>query len=338
MGYSRDVYLAAEDEMQQRRLDALRKADERSAQFYEKYPRALELERELLQTGVKAGKAVVSGADVKEELLKLKEANLAQQKELRTIFERAGVPEDYLQPHFHCEKCEDKGYIDGKRCACMETLLREKAFDKLNRLSSLSLSSFETFSLAYYSDERTEAGPSPKRRMTQILNYCKKYAKEFTPQSDSLVFCGATGLGKTHLALAIANELTNAGFGVVYCSAPDAVQALEKEQFSRNAGDHDDGGVRKALLDCDLLILDDLGAEFITQFTSGAVYNVFNSRLTAGKPTIISTNLSLKEMEKYYSERFVSRISGSCQRLDFIGSDVRVLIKKERLCKKAEKK
>lgn len=68
-----------------------------------KYPRALELERLLLQTGVKAGKAVVGGADVKEELLKLKEANQAQQKELRGIFERAGVPEDYLQPHFYCK-------------------------------------------------------------------------------------------------------------------------------------------------------------------------------------------------------------------------------------------
>lgn len=85
MGYSRDVYLAAEDEMQRRRMDALREADERSARFYEKYPRALELERLLLQTGVKAGKAVVGGADVKEELLKLKEANQAQQKELRGI-------------------------------------------------------------------------------------------------------------------------------------------------------------------------------------------------------------------------------------------------------------
>ena len=335
MGYSRDVYLAAEDEMQRRRMDALREADERSARFYEKYPRALELERLLLQTGVKAGKAVVGGADVKEELLKLKEANQAQQKELRGIFERAGVPEDYLQPHFYCKNCEDRGYVDGKRCPCMENLLREKAFNKLNRLSPLSLSSFETFSLEDYSDERSDGGPSSRRRMTQIFNYCKKYAKEFTLQSDSLVFCGATGLGKTHLALAIANEVTNMGFGVVYCSAPDVVQALEKEQFSRSADDKEDG-VRKALLDCDLLILDDLGTEFITQFTSGAVYNVFNSRLTAGKPTIISTNLSLKEMEKYYSERFVSRISGSCQRLDFIGNDVRVLIKKERLGKKAQ--
>lgn len=334
MGYSRDIYLAAEDEMQARRMDAMRKADQRKEQFYEKYPRALAIERELLQTGVKVGKAVVSGADVRQELLKLKEANLALQKELKDIFERAGVPQDYLQPHFHCESCEDKGYIDGKRCGCMETLLKEKAFDKLNRLSPLSLSSFASFSLEYYADERIGSGPSPKRRMAQILSYCKKYAKEFTPKSDSLVFCGATGLGKTHLALAIANEVTSLGYGVVYCSVPDIVQALEKEQFSKRT-DENDGAVRKALLDCDLLILDDLGAEFITQFTCGAVYNLFNSRLTAGKPTVVSTNLSLKEMEKYYSERFVSRVMGNCQRLDFVGSDVRVLIKKERMNKKA---
>lgn len=336
MGYSRDIYLAAENEMQERRMDAMRKADERKAQFYEKYPRALAIERALLQTGAKIGKAVVSGADVKQELLKLREANLAQQKELKELFERAGVPEDYLQPHFHCENCQDKGYIDGKRCGCMETLLKEKAFDKLNRLSPLSLSSFATFSLEYYPDERTSSGPSPKKRMAQIFDYCKKYAREFTPKSDSLVFCGATGLGKTHLALAIANEATNLGYGVVYCSVPDIVQALEKEQFSRHT-DENDGSVKRALLDCDLLILDDLGTEFITQFTSGAVYNIFNSRLTAGKPTVISTNLSGKEMERYYSERFVSRVMGNCQRLDFIGSDVRILLKKKQLEKNAGK-
>lgn len=131
MGYSRDVYLAAEDEMQRRRMDALRKADERSARFYEKYPRALELERLLLQTGVKAGKAVVGGADVKEELLKLKEANQAQQKELRGIFERAGVPEDYLQPHFYCKTVKTGAMSTGNGAPVWKTCFGKRRLTSL---------------------------------------------------------------------------------------------------------------------------------------------------------------------------------------------------------------
>ena len=72
-------------------------------------------------------------------------------------------------------------------------------------------------------------------------------------------------------------------------------------------------------------ILDDLGVEFSTQFTVSCVYNIINSRLLSGKPTIISTNLTPAELEDKYTQRITSRIIGSYISLKFIGRDIRQL-------------
>ena len=132
---------------------------------------------------------------------------------------------------------------------------------------------------------------------------------------------GATGLGKTHLSLAIARAAIGKGFGVIYCSAPNIIGKLEKERFRSARGSTDESDVY--LLECDLLILDDLGTEFPTSFSSSTIYNMINSRLMASRPTIISTNLTMRELEKQYSQRLVSRIMGNHVRLEFLGSDVR---------------
>ena len=77
--------------------------------------------------------------------------------------------------------------------------------------------------------------------------------------------------------------------------------------------------------DCDLLIIDDLGAEFPSQFTTSAIGNLINERLYENRPTIISTNLSVKELTERYSERTASRILGEYKRLLFVGEDIRFL-------------
>lgn len=132
---------------------------------------------------------------------------------------------------------------------------------------------------------------------------------------------GATGLGKTHLSLAIANEVIKKGYGVIYASAPSLVSKLEKNYFSNN----DDDSAFSILVDCDLLIIDDLGTEFHSQFGVSQFYNIFNSRMLSNKPIIINTNLSVKELENNYSQRFVSRICGNAQQLNFKGKDIRAI-------------
>lgn len=313
MGYSKSVYERADRILGERRLDAQRNAERAQRAFYLAHPRAQEIENELSHTFTAIARAMMSGEHEKME--KVKNHNLELQKELEQVYKSAGISEDDLKPKYACQHCCDKGNIDGAPCECYQKLIKQIACDDLNRRSPLSLSDFSAFDLSFYPDEC-------RQKMTNIFNYCKSYADNFNPDSDSIIMTGGTGLGKTHLALAIANEVIKKGRGVIYISAPDMVSALEEFQFSREAANSEI--TPRILSECDLLIIDDLGTEFVTSFSKGAVYNVFNSRISREKPTIISTNLTISELERNYTDRFVSRVTGYCRRLHFEGSDIRI--------------
>lgn len=325
MGYSSSVYKAAADRLFERRLKAEKDADRRRAEIYKKLPRTKELEKEISQCGIQAARAVIGGENVAEQMKKLRDRNLAMQSELTDILTSNGYSENVFDPDYHCKKCSDTGYYDenGRTlvCPCMKQALISCACEELNRTAPLSLSTFDSFSLDYYDKAQdSHTGISPYNQMSKIFRYCQNYAEKFTKNSESILMKGATGLGKTHLSLAIANEVIKNGYGVIYVSAPSLMQKLEKQFFSKN----DDDSAINMLLECDLLIVDDLGTEFHGQFSVSQMYNIFNSRMLSNKPIIINTNLTMRELEKIYTERFVSRISGNAQKLDFLGSDIRV--------------
>lgn len=325
MGYSSSVYKAAADKLFERRLKAEKDADRRREAVYRKIPRVKELESQIASSGIMAARAVIGGEDVVSEMEKLRDKNLAMQRELKELLVRNGYEEDVFEPHYCCKKCNDTGYYDenGRTlvCQCLKRTLVACACEELNRTAPLSLSTFDSFSLEYYDKAVDSAtGISPYKHMSKILRYCRNYSESFTPHSESILMKGATGLGKTHLSLAIANEVIKKGYGVIYVSAPTLMSRLEKQYFSRG----DDDETLNMLIECDLLIVDDLGTEFHGQFSVSQLYNIFNSRMLSNKPIIINTNLTMRDLEKIYTERFVSRISGNAQKLDFLGRDIRI--------------
>lgn len=321
LGYSREIYDEVQQKLYRIRNKAWDELTRRKEFFYKRFPEAANIERELSATSVEAAKAVLSGSNSSVELVKLREKNKNLKQRLSSILQRVNLPEDYLEIKYNCPECEDEGFIDGIMCKCMKNMLKLEAYNKLNDLSPLETSSFDNFSVNYYSDIPMHDGEqSPRERMTLIFNFCKKYAENFKKNSPSLLMTGNTGLGKTHLSLAIAREAINKGFGVIYTSTQNMISNMEKEKFRGYAASNES---EKHYADCDLLIIDDLGTEYATPFSSAAVYNVINSRIMRGKPTIISTNLSMRELEKYYTQRMVSRIIGNNIRLEFLGSDVR---------------
>lgn len=316
MAYSKETYKKAEQELAQRRNRALAEREDRHRIAVESVPEILETEERMSAAGLATIKALGMGAvDAKEYIRKLSEINLNAQAQRRMFLKKAGFPEDWLDVHYSCPKCEDKGFVNGIMCDCFKDLLKSLEYEKLCSKLPVGSCQFDNFKLDYYPDG---AGTSPRRRMESVLNYCRTYATDFSRRSPSLLLYGKTGLGKTHLSLAVAGKAVESGYGVIYTSAQNLFNKLEKEKFGRS-----DGNTEETILDCDLLIIDDLGAEFTTQFTVSALYNIINSRELEGKPTIISTNLTPEQLTSTYSERIASRILSNFVMLYFDGSDIR---------------
>lgn len=325
MAYSREIYEEAKRELSRRRVYAEDERERRHEEVVIKLPELLKIENEMAQAGLSIAKAL-GRPDAKRFIADLAEKSKRAQSARKSLLLGAGYPEDYLETPYKCKRCEDTGFVEGKRCECHKRLLRQLAFAELQKSSPLSLSKFEGFRLDYYPDEiDSKIHLNPRKKMSEIYEFCVNYADGFNTRSPSLLMFGATGLGKTHLSLSIAREAINKGYAVIYGSTQNLLSKLEREHFSR-AGE-EKGVTEQMLLDCDLLILDDLGAEFSTSFTVSSIYNIINTRLNTGLPVIISTNLSMQELEDKYTQRITSRIGGNYIILPFCGKDVRQIKK-----------
>ena len=329
MAYTKEMFEQAQQIIDARREDNEAKAAGRRRLFESLEPAYKKWKTEMIDSVQSVLRAVEMSPEKAQTLIEAqKNRNLAAQQEIQALLRKNDLPPDYLETKFTCPLCEDTGVKDGKLCACQIEVLKRLAFTEAGRKSPLKFSRFEDFRLDYYSDAYDKTCKcSPRERMETILQFCREYAAEFDADcSQSILMYGETGLGKTHLSLAIAGEVIGKGYHVLYNSAQNIFNELQKERFGKT----DTGGQYEAmLLECDLLVIDDLGAEFSTQFTNAALYNIINTRMNLSLPTIISTNLDLKELEERYSRRISSRLIGEYAALCFIGADVRQ-IKKER--------
>ncbi len=314
MAYSREIREIAAERIAQNRRNAEMKADYNEEKFFSEYPEARELSRKKGQTFAKIGIAMTKGKDVKEKLEKVKEENLALQARIEEILKEAGMTKADITPQYSCPKCKDIGYdSSGNRCECFKQMCKVVAYEEFNKKSTLKNASFETFDFKRYLD-------SSNTVMLQNLEDCKKFAYEFKPGANGIIMIGPTGLGKTHLSTAIGRVVIEKGYSVVSDSAFRLVNQIESERFS------DERDKTIALLsEADLLIIDDLGAENLTNYTLAALTNIIDTRIANEKSTIISTNRDVMELEKTYSQRIVSRMFGYYRQMRFFGSDNRVI-------------
>ena len=163
--------------------------------------------------------------------------------------------------------------------------------------------------------------------MKRVVTVCEGFARRFPDYPlHNLLLSGGTGLGKTFLSGCIAREVSGRGYSVVYDTAISLFSTFEAKKFSRDLGQErqarDD---TRRYLNCDLLILDDLGSELTTPLAQSTLYEVVNSRLQGGKHTIISTNLSMEQIGARYTPQVVSRLAGAYQELTFYGDDIRLM-------------
>ncbi len=311
MKYTSEVFDIAQSKLEERRLTAISEANRRRIQVENDFPEIRRINEQLSNTLAEISLGMKS-ENVREAIDMIAEKNLAAQKQLVFFLEAAGLGKDYLRPEFVCKKCNDTGFVSGKRCECFEELLKKTAISKLNEQCRVKLCRFEEFSLEFYEGK-------DRATMENVLNICKKYARGFSCNSDSLLFYGGTGLSKTFMSSAIASQVINNGFSVTYDSFSNYVRLLENERFGRS-----DTHTMSLLISADLVILDDLGSEMYSPFGEASLYEIINTRINYGLPTIVSTNLSFDELEKKYNERIYSRLCCTFIPIEFVGRDIRM--------------
>ncbi len=285
----------------------LDEAKTRRYELHARIPRVAEIDRRIEGFALR----MLGGESAEKLRAESKELN----SEREALLTASGYAPDYDEPRFECTVCNDSGYTDElKICKCIHAMVESEKYAQSPLAGGLSGKSFDNFSLSYF------ASGAERDTMESILNGCKKYAESFSEDSSAgLVFIGGTGLGKTHLSAAIANRIAERGERVVYESAQQIFDTLDAVRFNRA-----DISERKKYENCRLLIIDDLGAECITQYSVSAITSLIDLRIVNGRKTIISTNLSPAAIRKTYGERLLSRLLGEFRVLQFVGRDIRM--------------
>lgn len=313
MGYDSETLEKAIAQIQANGRRRSLRFESRLQQAKAQEPRLSELENAMMRIGPQLGIAALSGDRQGLEALKARCEVLKTEK--AALLKKLSIA-DYKPA---CSSCKDTGRLpSGKLCSCVYQLAHQMAYEALCGEMPMGNSDFSNFNLTYY---RRSGDPAAYGVMEKNLAFCQKYANEFSVHSPSLLFMGGTGLGKTHLTLSIAKTVLSKGFGVYYSPAQELIQALENEHFSYK----ESTPFLNKVLQCDLLLIDDLGTEFVTAFSQSQIYNLINSRLLKGLPTVVNTNLTLPELEKKYSPRVTSRFLGNYNIRKFCGSDIRQL-------------
>lgn len=322
MAYSQEIISRARRKLESQKADWESRQRQHQQQVYAAIPRVREIDMLLRRNMTAAAQAVFTqGGDARAAMEQVRQENQSLQREREDLIV-AQFPPEYAREDPICPHCGGSGYVGSRMCSCLLELCRQEQKKEL-ALLTCGEGRFTDFILEYYSDAiDPKLGVSPRAVMRGNFAVCRRYGENFSLDKGNLLFVGGTGLGKTFLSACIATSATEQGFSVDYEPAGHLFQKLERNRFSPTP---ETAAAVSRLEACDLLIVDDLGTELPGNFVTAALYNLLNDRLLAGKPMVISTNLTMDEVAGRYSPQIASRLQGSFQRLTFLGQDIRIL-------------
>lgn len=310
-----------------RQWQAEQTARTRKEQLYKKVPRLHEIDADIASTSVQRAKNYILGD--RQALTGLEQDIQRLTREKQDILTRLGLPGNYLTPLYTCPDCKDTGYIEGKKCHCLQQTEVDYLYRQSNLREILERENFSTFQSSYYSPKVVDpvSGLSSRQLIENAIHRCQQFLQNFNSDQKpgNLLFCGDPGIGKTFLTNCIAKELLDSGHSVIYFSAFQMFNILAKHAFERGQNEAD----YQNIFQCDLLIIDDLGTEAPNSFTVSQFFQCLNERLLHNRPVIISTNLDMKRISETYSERIFSRITENFTILRLYGEDIRIQKKLE---------
>lgn len=318
----RDVFLEYE-----RKRDKQEKERKSRIQYvYNKIPAISRIDEEILRTSIAMAKYVIGNpSEYKDSVEKTKQAIEALKMEKAFLLTESNIPSDYMDLKYECESCKDTGYMEnGLKCNCLKQELVNRAYKMSNLGNVLRKENFHSFNIEIFSKNNFPGEDmTPRENMLDILSIAEGFISNFDENNgDNLLFYGTTGLGKTFLCNCIAKALLDKNKIVIYQTAFTILDILERRRFGKSSSEMSDYQYN-LLFSSDLLIIDDLGTEVSNTFTNAEIFNIVNTRIIAGKKTLISTNLTPKEISEIYTDRVFSRILDKFIPLKFYGKDLR---------------
>ncbi|MCR5684701.1 MAG: ATP-binding protein [Lachnospiraceae bacterium] len=300
--------------------------DSRKSEVYSKIPQIKDIDARIADESVRRATLAIGGD--KAALDGLKEVIDSFSAQKTELLLSNGYPADYLDPKYECGLCNDTGYVGDDRCECYKRAMSELIYNDSNLSGVLSDENFETFDFSLFSDSPEDTdeilGKTPRSNMEKVVETAKNFIADFDHKFENLLIYGPTGVGKTFLCSCIAKELLDSSHTVGYYTAYKFFSLLEENKFGSGWTDNTDEDVPEGYFtDCDLLIIDDLGTELTNAFTTSALYAVINERALKKLSTVISTNLSLRDIDTRYTERIFSRFNKDYKFIKLIGRDIR---------------
>ncbi len=298
----------------------------RIQEVYKKIPAIKNIDDQIFQIGLSMAKYVLGNPDgYKETVEETKKRIQSLKMERAYLLTESNIPSDYLDLKYDCDICKDTAYIDnGEKCVCLKQELVNRAYRMSNLGNVLKKENFHNFKIDIFSNNKfPNEDLTPRENMIDIVGISEGFISNFDEDNEeNLLFYGTTGLGKTYLCNCIAKALLDRNKIVIYQTAFTILDILERRRFGKDNNEVSTYQYN-LLFDADLLIIDDLGTEVTNTFTNAEIFNIVNTRIIAGKKTLISTNLTPKEISEIYTDRVFSRILDKFKALKFYGKDLR---------------
>ncbi|MBR3518139.1 MAG: ATP-binding protein [Lachnospiraceae bacterium] len=291
----------------------------RKEEIYKKIPAYHDLDRQIADLSMACSRALISDADDMEpsaRLAALRSQILDLRLAKKRLLEENGYPRDYLEPSFVCSKCRDTGFIEGEKCSCFKQYEISYLYASSNLHQILESNNFSLLSRHYYTSEEA------LEHFDKAVENCHRFIEAFGTEYRNMVFYGTVGTGKSFLSGCIAKELLDRGTSILYFSAIQLFQSLLNASYSSDKTELNH--LYDTLFASDLLIIDDLGSEHITDYTRSQLFQILNERSLRKKPFLLSTNHDLQELREEYSDRIFSRLVDNSYICHLTGQDIRM--------------
>lgn len=292
----------------------------RKEEIISKYPEIIDMDNKIQKSCLNLSLSILRGLKSENDLDSLKDEIMDLRAKKCEMLVSKGYTPDYLNLQYQCNKCKDTGYILNKQCSCYKEKLVTLYYKDSDLEDAVRANNFDTFDINLFSPRKiSDDKYSPRKNVENILeNVNGLYLPNFKNHDENLLFYGNSGTGKSFLSHCIAKELLDMGYLVIYKTSDELIKSLRDIRFNNNIE------LENLLIDCDLLIIDDLGAEQVTEYTSTELFTLLNKKILKKKKMLISTNLSLPSITKIYSERIASRLLGNFKLYKFYSDDIRV--------------